>query len=57
MLANALLSLVERIINHVLQLDSSLKDNLAAISDKQLLIEIRDWQQRILCVYSDEQIH
>ncbi|MCF7519985.1 MULTISPECIES: SCP2 sterol-binding domain-containing protein [Pseudoalteromonas] len=57
MLANALLSLVERVVNHVLQLDNSLKDRLAAIADKQLLIEIRDWQQRILCVYSNEQIH
>jgi ubiquinone biosynthesis protein UbiJ len=57
MLANALLSLVERVVNHVLQLDTSLKDRLAAIADKQLLIEIRDWQQRILCVYSKEQMH
>lgn len=57
MLANALLSLVERIINQLLQLDPHLKGKLAAIADKQLLIEIRDWQQSILCVYSDEQIH
>jgi Uncharacterized protein conserved in bacteria len=57
MLANALLSLVERIINQLLQLDPQLKGKLAAIADKQLLIEIRDWQQSILCVYSDEQIH
>ncbi|MEC8208569.1 MAG: SCP2 sterol-binding domain-containing protein, partial [Pseudomonadota bacterium] len=57
MLANALLSLVERIINHVLQLDPAVKNKLASIADKQLLIEIRDWQQSILCVYSDEQIH
>lgn len=57
MLANALLSLVERIINQLLQLDPQLQGKLAAIADKQLLIEIRDWQQSILCVYSDEQIH
>ena len=57
MLANALLSLVERIINQLLQLDPQLKGKLAAIADKQLLVEIRDWQQSILCVYSDEQIH
>ncbi len=57
MLANALLSLVERIINQLLQLDPQLKGKLAAIADKQLLIEIRDWQQSILCVYSDKQIH
>ncbi|MCH2087848.1 MAG: SCP2 sterol-binding domain-containing protein [Pseudoalteromonas sp.] len=57
MLANALLSLVERIINQLLQLDPQLKGKLAAIANKQLLIEIRDWQQSILCVYSDEQIH
>ncbi|GGE97906.1 MAG: SCP2 sterol-binding domain-containing protein [Pseudomonadota bacterium] len=57
MLANALLSLVERIINQLLPLDPQLKGKLAAIADKQLLIEVRDWQQSILCVYSDEQIH
>lgn len=57
MLANALLSLVERIINQLLQFDPQLKGKLAAIADKQLLVEIRDWQQSILCVYSDEQIH
>ena len=57
MLANALLSLVERIINQLLQLDPQLQGKLAAIADKQLLIEIRDWQQSILCVYSNEQIH
>ncbi|TMO32568.1 ubiquinone carrier protein, partial [Pseudoalteromonas sp. S4488] len=33
------------------------KGKLAAIADKQLVIEIRDWQQAILCVYSDQQIH
>ncbi|MEL7386285.1 MAG: SCP2 sterol-binding domain-containing protein [Pseudomonadota bacterium] len=57
MLANALLSLVERIINQLLPLDPQLQGKLAAIADKQLLIEVRDWQQSILCVYSDEQIH
>ena len=57
MLANALLSLVERIINQLLPLDPLLQGKLAAIADKQLLIEVRDWQQSILCVYSDEQIH
>ena len=57
MLANALLSLVERIIDQLLQLDPQLKGKLAAIANKQLLIEIRDWQQSILCVYSDVQIH
>ncbi|XKF03155.1 SCP2 sterol-binding domain-containing protein [Pseudoalteromonas mariniglutinosa] len=57
MLTNAFLSLIERIINHILQLDEQLASRLNNIEDKRLLIEIRDWQQLILCHFSGQKIH
>ncbi|WP_394193238.1 SCP2 domain-containing protein [Pseudoalteromonas atlantica] len=57
MFTNFLVAIVERILNTSLKLDSTLIDKLAPIAHKQLLIEIRDWQQRFLLVFSDQQLH
>ncbi|MDP2633468.1 MULTISPECIES: SCP2 sterol-binding domain-containing protein [unclassified Pseudoalteromonas] len=57
MFTNFLVAIVERILNTSLKLDSTLIDKLAPIAHKQLLIEIRDWQQRFLLVFSGQQLH
>lgn len=57
MLTNFVVALVERILNISLKLDSTLIDKLKPITDKQLLIDIRDWQQQFLLVFSGQQLH
>ena len=57
MVTNFLVALVERILNTSLKLDSTLNDKLTPITHKHLLIEIRDWQQQFLLVFSGKQLH
>ena len=52
-----MVAVVERILNTALQLDPTLSDRLAPITQERLLIEIRDWQQQFLVVFTGQQLH
>ncbi|MDN3378757.1 MULTISPECIES: SCP2 sterol-binding domain-containing protein [unclassified Pseudoalteromonas] len=57
MLTNFIVALVERILNTSLKLDTSLIDKLEPVSHKRLLIDIRDWQQQFVLVFTKQSIH
>lgn len=57
MLTNFIVALVERILNTSLKLDSTLIDKLKPVSHKRLLIDIRDWQQQFLLVFTEQHLH
>ncbi|OUS73814.1 ubiquinone carrier protein [Pseudoalteromonas sp. A601] len=57
MLTNFIVALVERILNTSLKLDTTLIDKLEPVSHKRLLIDIRDWQQQFLLVFTKQGIH
>ncbi|TMP02682.1 ubiquinone carrier protein [Pseudoalteromonas sp. S3178] len=57
MLPNFVLSLIERVLNQALKLDPQLSQKLSAVKHQRLVVEVRDWQQSIQLIYSDEQLH
>ena len=57
MLPNFLLSLIERVLNQALNLDPQLSQKLSTVKHQRLVVEVRDWQQSIQLIYSDEQLH
>ncbi|MDO6837221.1 SCP2 sterol-binding domain-containing protein [Pseudoalteromonas carrageenovora] len=57
MLPNFVLSLIERVLNQALELDPQLSQKLSAVKHQRLVVEVRDWQQSIQLIYSDEQLH
>ena len=57
MLNNFIVAIVERILNTALKLDPTLSDRLAPIAQQRLLIDIRDWQQQFLVVFTGQQLH
>jgi len=57
MLPNFVLSLIERVLNQALKLDPQLSQKLSAVKHQRLVVEVRDWQQNIQLIYSDEQLH
>ncbi|MBB1292424.1 SCP2 domain-containing protein [Pseudoalteromonas sp. SR41-4] len=57
MLNNFMVALVERVLNTALKLDPTLSDRLSSISQQRLLIDIRDWQQQFLVVFTGQQLH
>ena len=56
MLPNFVLSLIERVLNQALKLDPQLSQKLSAVKHRRLVVEVRDWQQSIQLIYSDEQL-
>tara|TARA_B110000046_G_scaffold163388_1_gene178299 strand:+ start:1823 stop:2515 length:693 start_codon:yes stop_codon:yes gene_type:complete len=56
MLPNFVLSLIERVLNQALELDPQLSQKLSAVKHQRLVVEVRDWQQSIQLIYSDEQL-
>ncbi|MBQ4800592.1 SCP2 sterol-binding domain-containing protein [Pseudoalteromonas sp. MMG006] len=57
MLPNFILSLIERVLNQALNLDPQLSQKLSTVKHQRLVVEVRDWQQSIQLIYSDEQLH
>ncbi|WP_407072745.1 SCP2 sterol-binding domain-containing protein, partial [Pseudoalteromonas sp. CAL107-MNA-CIBAN-0098] len=57
MLPNLVLSLVERILNQALKLDTSLSGKLAAVKHQRLVVDVRGSQLKLLLVFSDKQLH
>lgn len=57
MLPNFVLSLIERVLNKVLQLDASLINSLCGVAHKPLKVEIRDWQQHIILTFDGKLLH
>ncbi|MEL0634281.1 SCP2 sterol-binding domain-containing protein [Pseudoalteromonas carrageenovora] len=57
MLPNFVLSLIERVLNQALNLDPQLSQKLSTVKHQRLVVEVRDWQQSIQLIYSDEQLH
>lgn len=57
MLPNFVLSLIERVLNKVLQLDATLIDKLSAVKHKPLKVDIRNWQQQIVLTFDGKLLH
>lgn len=57
MLSNLVTALVERIINTTLALDKNLITQLNKVEHQRLLVDIRDWQQQLLIVFSAQHLH
>ena len=57
MLPNFVLSLIERVLNKVLQLDATLIDKLSTVKHKPLKVEIRNWQQQIALTFDGKLLH
>ncbi|MEM6983460.1 MAG: SCP2 sterol-binding domain-containing protein [Pseudomonadota bacterium] len=57
MLPSFVLSLIEQVLNQALKLDPSLVDKLKAVEHQRLLVEVRDWQQKIAITYANQQLH
>lgn len=57
MLPSFVLSLIEQILNQALKLDPSLVNKLKAVEHQCLLVEVRDWQQKIAITYANQQLH
>ena len=57
MLPSFVLSLIEQILNQALKLDPSLHDKLNVVEHQRLLVEVRDWQQKIVITYANQQLH
>lgn len=57
MLPSFVLSLIEQVLNQALKLDPSLIDKLKAVEHQRLLVEVRDWQQKIAITYANQQLH
>jgi ubiquinone biosynthesis protein UbiJ len=57
MIPNFVLSLIERVLNQALKLDPSLLQKLSAVKHRRLVVDIRDWQQKIQLVFTDNQLH
>ena len=57
MLPNFVLSLIERVLNKVLQLDATLIDKLSAVKHKPLKVDIRNWQQKIVLTFDGKLLH
>lgn len=57
MLPNLVLSLVERILNQALKLDTSLSGKLAAVKHQRLVVDVRGSQLKLQLVFSDKQLH
>jgi len=54
MLPSFVLSLIEQVLNQALKLDPSLVDKLKAVEHQRLLVEVRDWQQKIAITYANQ---
>lgn len=57
MLTNFLVAVVERILNTALVLDSTLIAKLKPVTQQRLLIDIRDWQQQFVVVFTGQNLH
>jgi len=57
MLSNLAIALVERIVNATLALDKNLITQLNNVEHQRLLVEIRDWEQRLLVIFSTQKLH
>ena len=57
MLPSFVLSLIEQVLNQALKLDPSLLDKLKTVEHQRLLVEVRDWQQKIAITYANQQLH
>lgn len=57
MLSNIVIAFIERIINTTLALDKNLITQLNNVDQQRLLIEIRDWDQQLLVVFSAQRLH
>lgn len=57
MLSNLVIALIERIINTTLALDKNLLTQLQKVEHQRLLVEIRDWHQQLLIVFSAQHLH
>jgi len=57
MLPSFILSLIERVLNQALKLDPTLPLKLNPVKHQRLIVEVRDWQQKIQLVFTDNQLH